>query len=255
MEGSSVQLRRLWRALAVWIGLGLLCGPASVSAVDIADYPVENLINEAPAVLMFVLDDSASMDGEFLTPEPGGRMLAAEYVFADDAYEPANDHTFGAGFALEADLRRAWQARWCGYNRLYYDPFRTYEPWPATASRSFGAADPHRPLSDPMVADAAAARCRLAAAAYAVTDASGVLTVIPHAHYVIAAPSANGSEPYVLVAAWQDGDQDGRLDLGADPALTGACSSGCMTTAMGWWKTASCSRSATQRNWRSSPES
>jgi hypothetical protein len=95
---------------------------------------------------MFVIDDSGSMDWEFLTTEndglfrPHGRIF--RYVF-DDAGDNEYSDVLSRG-----ETRKMWQSQWHGYNMLYYNPAIEYSPWPM-----LGNADPDYPQSHPMNAN------------------------------------------------------------------------------------------------------
>lgn len=195
----------------------LLCGllaPVCARAIEIADTPLEIHINEPPPALMFILDDSGSMDSEFMIPEPNGRLGDRYYLFPDQAYFPEVDHAFGTGNALDADQRRIWRTRWCGYNRLYFDPAKAYLPWPATTAHPFGDADLQRPLSDPFSQGADSVCCRMADLFLAVFDSTGEHVAIPVAHYFTALDIGAAAGPAIYLVTWQDGNEDGLIDLG-----------------------------------------
>jgi hypothetical protein len=87
---------------------------------DLSSVPLSAIKHAAPANIMFMLDDSGSMDWEFLTEENDGK------------------------FQNEID-RKKWKSQWAGYNKLYYDPSVDYEPWP-----TLNDADPDTPRSHPI---------------------------------------------------------------------------------------------------------
>ncbi len=108
--------------------------PASL-CVDLSDKPLDAQLNAAPANIMFVLDDSGSMDWEFMTSEDQG-MFSGEYylwTMPDDAYSGS----------LLTDKGK-WRSQWSGYNQIYYNPVVDYVPWPTMADASTTA-----PLSNP----------------------------------------------------------------------------------------------------------
>jgi hypothetical protein len=116
------------------------------ACVDISDTPLDAMYQAAPANIMFAIDDSGSMDWEFLTEEsdglfrPHGRIF--RYVF-DDAGDNEYSDVLSRG-----DTRKMWQSQWPGYNTLYYNPDMDYSPWPL-----LGDADPDWPQSHPINAD------------------------------------------------------------------------------------------------------
>ena len=116
------------------------------SCLDISDIPLNTLARSAPANIMFVLDDSGSMDWEFMTNEdsglfnPGG--TAYRYVFNNPG-----DNVYSDSYILAGAYRMDYRAHWSGYNRMYYDPTADYQAWPTLTD-----ADPNNPQSHPMVA-------------------------------------------------------------------------------------------------------
>jgi len=110
--------------------------------VDISDTPLDARFQAAPANIMFVLDDSGSMDWTFMTPEDDGLFRAGaayRYVFDDPG-----DNLYH-GELPRGTPRMMWKGQWSGYNRIYYNPGVTYTPWPTLSD-----ADPDDPRSHPM---------------------------------------------------------------------------------------------------------
>ncbi|MBW2079020.1 MAG: hypothetical protein JRI71_16015 [Deltaproteobacteria bacterium] len=105
---------------------------------DISDIPLTTLVRAAPANIMFVLDDSGSMDWEFITSENDGLFLGKRYVFND----PGDNLYWGV---LSGTDRLRWKSQWSGYNKMYYDPTTSYDPWPNLTD-----ADPDTPRSHPV---------------------------------------------------------------------------------------------------------
>jgi len=132
----------------------------NVLAVQIGDDPLETVVMAAPANIMFILDDSGSMDWEFMTQEPNGVFDPnntnnwAEshfYVFDGNDYIPEDDHTYNESDypnrCLDYEGKRRWKSQWYGYNRIFYNPFMEYKPWPGV---SYGNADTKKPRSNPI---------------------------------------------------------------------------------------------------------
>jgi len=99
--------------------------------ITISDIPLEALANPAPPLIVFVLDDSGSMDWDIMTQEkngvyykPGGGMYY--YVFS------ASDNKYGNVQETKSENERYeyYKTRCYEYNRIYYKPTITYEPWP-----------------------------------------------------------------------------------------------------------------------------
>jgi len=116
-----------------------------VWAIEISNKPMETTIQAAPSNIMFVFDNSGSMDWEFMTPEDHGIFHYKYYVFRDNDYLPDPDHAYnGSTSIFDSHLESMWKSQWSGYNKLYYNPLVRYYPWP-----SMPAADIARPRANP----------------------------------------------------------------------------------------------------------
>jgi type IV pilus assembly protein PilY1 len=111
----------------------------SAECTDLSSVPLSAVKRAALPNIMFVLDDSGSMDWEFLTDEYSGKFQYHEYVF-----DNPGDNVF-SGDILSGGDRKKWKSQWSGYNKLYYDPGVDYQPWP-----TLGDADLDTPQSHPM---------------------------------------------------------------------------------------------------------
>ncbi|MEW5790158.1 MAG: pilus assembly protein [Pseudomonadota bacterium] len=119
--------------------------------------------------VMFLIDDSGSMDAEVMTPYTDSGYVEASrniykvyrkgtylyngnlggYIFNNGSNNagPLNN---GLGYVPSSDPRpRSYQ-----WNSIYYNPNMTYTPWPGTDTKTFGNANPKAAPNDPM--DAAA---------------------------------------------------------------------------------------------------
>jgi type IV pilus assembly protein PilY1 len=116
--------------------------------VDISDIPMDARFSAAAANVMFVIDDSGSMDWELMTSEADGCFQAGgygtqyKYVFPN-----AGDNLYSN--VLASGKRMYWKSQWNGYNRIYYNPNETYDPWPKNGT-TMAQADPDTPRSHPM---------------------------------------------------------------------------------------------------------
>jgi len=113
----------------------------SAEFLDISPVPMSAIKRAAPPNIMFVLDDSGSMDWEFLTQGWNALFGGFRYVFDD----PGDNVFPGSEYILSGSDRKKWKSQWSGYNRLYYKPSVTYEPWP-----TLGSVSPDTPPSHPM---------------------------------------------------------------------------------------------------------
>ena len=118
--------------------LAVLTAGSSVNAascIDLADIPLDALEQAAPGLIMFVLDDSGSMDWSTMTPptsgEDQGTFDGMEYVF----HNPGDD-VYGTREHIEDfdTHRNMWMSQWSGYNGMYYNPDTEYTPWPTLSN-------------------------------------------------------------------------------------------------------------------------
>lgn len=105
--------------------------------LDISDAPLASQIPQATPNLLFVLDDSGSMDWEFLTTESDGTFNNYYYVF-----DNPGDNLYSG--ILPSTSRGLYKSQWSGYNKLYYNPKQAYLPWVNQAN-----ANPNTPRSHP----------------------------------------------------------------------------------------------------------
>ena len=127
----------------------LVCPINTARAVNISDEPMETQVQSAAANIMFILDNSGSMDWEFLTTDSDGKFEGdIEYLFDDPG-----DNNYGTGSSngtiLTGADRSKWKSQWSGYNKVYYDPSTAYLPWPQTTANPHADADVSNPRSNP----------------------------------------------------------------------------------------------------------
>ena len=158
------------------------------AVVDISEIPLDAQTKAAPATIMFVLDDSGSMDWEVMTEESNGLLnyssISYEYVFdspGDHVYNNSN------GNILPDSARKYWKSQWFNHNKMYYNPAVTYEPWPTRPD-----ANPNTPNSHPIDGHP----FDLSTSYLAVTSKTGGTFNIPRAHYYVL--SKTSSAPYLV---------------------------------------------------------
>ncbi len=118
-------------------------------AINISDEPMETQVQSAAANIMFILDNSGSMDWEFLTAGSDGKFEGdIEYLF-DDPGDNNYDTGSSNGTILPDDERGKWKSQWSGYNKIYYNPSTAYLPWPQTTTHPHVDADVSNPRSNP----------------------------------------------------------------------------------------------------------
>lgn len=122
----------------------LLLSPSALLAVEISDYPMENTVKSAAPNIMFVYDNSGSMDWECITQNYNGKCDGdVEYLFdnpGDNTYTSGGNATILSG----AD-RGKYKLQWSGYNKLFYNPDAEYSPWPGKSEFTDATAVPSNP--------------------------------------------------------------------------------------------------------------
>ncbi len=126
-----------------------------------AETPLETQVKAAPPLIMFLIDDSGSMDFEFMTPaaeggfDTGGSTRHYLYPRYFDGKYNDNQYTDSWRYLTETE-RRLWQSQWAGFNQLYFDPSMEYTPWarwntlPGTGGSPGFNADPDDPRMNPV---------------------------------------------------------------------------------------------------------
>ncbi|BCS97150.1 hypothetical protein DSLASN_27820 [Desulfoluna limicola] len=97
----------------------------------ISDTPLSVTVGGSAGIIMFILDDSGSMDWSVMCAEDEGR------------FNGLADYT--ANYS-----RPRWKSQYHGYNRIYYNPGTTYKPWAASKSRTFSDATFTNALKHPL---------------------------------------------------------------------------------------------------------
>ena len=156
---NSIKSLRL--ATASCLGTIVLLAPLAASAAPgtLSDTPMF-LTNPVEPNILFMVDDSGSMDWGLMTSENSGLMtLGCEYYYA----QPAADNDYYWVVPTEAGLQAqgfvapydgVWRAWNSSYNKVYYDPRVTYTPWPGENSVgiAYGQVNPAAAPEDPYVA-------------------------------------------------------------------------------------------------------
>lgn len=128
------------------------------SFAPLSDIPLDAKVGAAPGIIMFLIDDSGSMDfatmienvaydginfyysgGQFFPP--GGSRVAYVFDNPGDQVYPDRD--------LDGDEHLYWQIQYSGINKMYYNPESTYTPWPkwdTIAGANY--TDPHPDTTD-----------------------------------------------------------------------------------------------------------
>ena len=99
------------------------------TCVAASDVPAVAARKPAPPLIMFLLDDSGSMDWEFMTDADNQLFENQYYIYNCDVISKnyggdSDDNT------LTVAQRRKWLSQWSGHNRIFFNPTVTYTPWP-----------------------------------------------------------------------------------------------------------------------------
>jgi len=173
--------------------------PGVVADIELSDIPMFTRVLPPPANIMFVLDDSGSMnfdilvrggyDGSFPNPINASDQRGFCYLFddtGDNVYKASDQPNWYAG----SEGRKYWKSQWYPVNVMYYNPNVDYLPWPGYADKTFPNADIDKPKSHPATSDGHP------------LDLGGVSlhldgVSIPHSHYYVYSASAN--RPYLVI--------------------------------------------------------
>jgi hypothetical protein len=94
----------------------------------ISDVPLDARLRPKPASLMFLLDDSGSMDYEIITSASDGLFNGKYYVYS---YPNVNRARISSDTSLEAyNEHDKWKSQWSRVNKMFYNPEVSYAPWP-----------------------------------------------------------------------------------------------------------------------------
>ncbi len=175
----------------IWVGLGIALSPVAASAeIELADTPMFTRVLPPPANIMFLLDDSGSMnfefmvkggfDGSFNPIDPTVRGYC--YLFDDLGDNMYSQTTYSSWYA-GSEGRKYWKTQYFNTNVMFYNPNVTYAPWPSYGSVEYNDADKDNPQSHP---NNSSIKIYLENTSYTV----GAINV-PHSRYVLYDPAAN----------------------------------------------------------------
>ena len=203
--GRTRAITRGWLALACAALVILSPPPGALAVTDLSDTPMFTRVLPPPANIMFLLDDSGSMnfeilvtgqyDGSFPNPDKSVADLAADghgfcYLFddvGDNVYKSYSQPDWYPG----QEGRKLWQTQFYQTNVMYYNPSVTYSPWPSYGSATFTNADKDTPRSHPVNGSYT---LNLEDTSYTVGGVD-----VPHSRYVVYSASEN--KHYLVVLA------------------------------------------------------
>ncbi len=174
--------------------------PVAVAGIELSEIPMFARIVPPPANIMFVLDDSGSMnfdilvrggyDGSFPNPVNSPDQRGFCYLFddvGDNVYKFSSQPDWYAG----SEGRKYWKSQWCVVNVMYYNPNVTYLPWPSYGDTVFRNADKDKPKSHP--ASPEGYQLDLEGISLSVGGVN-----VPHSHYYVYSTAANRAYLVIL---------------------------------------------------------
>lgn len=144
----------LTKRLAIWSLLCTMLGMGSVRAADIAQVPLFISLAAVNPNIMFVLDDSGSM--QFEGPEEYVDSGTAVYLFpppssTNSAYGTGSPYASGRIFGPNDNDPRNALLRSYKFNPFYYNPSITYKPWIKADGTSYADAAPTAAYHNPYI--------------------------------------------------------------------------------------------------------
>ena len=103
----------------------------------LTDIPLDAKIGSAPGIIMFLIDDSGSMEWTL-------SLDGVDYASNNGTFDTNGDgyRDFNYVFNPDSGYEMYWKTQWSEVNRLYYNPSSTYTPWPGKEN-----ADPDNPAN------------------------------------------------------------------------------------------------------------
>ena len=115
--------------LLIFTGLLILMYVPLTQAIEIPNTPLSVMVQSPPPVIMFLIDDSTSMNDSILAAPDNNVLSGHHYVFNDPENHVLSSLT-NLHTVIPPEKPQSWQARCCITNHMYYDPRKTYDPWP-----------------------------------------------------------------------------------------------------------------------------
>jgi len=97
-------------------------GATCFSGNNLADIPLDAKVGASPGIIMFLVDDSGSMEWSLL-------LEGVAYASQDGYFDDGNN-SFTEVFNPDSGYEMYWKTQWHGVNKLYYNPGSEYTPWP-----------------------------------------------------------------------------------------------------------------------------
>jgi type IV pilus assembly protein PilY1 len=195
MGQEAVGLRSMAALMALFVIHVLFLEISSARAdIDLSDLPLLTRIMPPPPNIMFLLDDSTSMNFDILVgggyngsyPNTNPDIRGFCYLFDNLGDNVISAASYYAG----AEGRKHWKTQWYPVNVMYYNPYITYAPWPSYGTTVFTDADKDTPRSHPRLYPST--KLDLQETSFTVGS-----LMVPHAHYFVY--SAKEGKPYLVV--------------------------------------------------------
>ncbi|MCP4744782.1 MAG: PQQ-binding-like beta-propeller repeat protein [Desulfobacteraceae bacterium] len=209
-------VRAYWCAMVCLLCVAVVAGKAK--AIDISDTPLAIEVKSAPANVMIIIDNCASMKTELITPEPDGLFLSHDDLFNVKGCINTSARHCDKGKYLNQDKRLLWKSQWCGYNRLYYNCRQNYQPWPSSEKYTFSNADLNLPFSNPMASAATDPKVPMAGLFFDLSDENGPLFITNAHYFTLADKNGNGRKDRgesIYLVTWVAQNPNSMVDLGA----------------------------------------
>ncbi|KAB2912827.1 MAG: pilus assembly protein PilY [Dechloromonas sp.] len=149
MTRKSLHENRL-RPIALFLALAFLNTSAAEAAITIPNIPLQ-AINSAEPNIMMILDDSGSMQWDYMPEDINGITNPINYIY------PTTTQIYGgsiyANYTVDTNAANRWtrMLRSSSINRLYYDPTITYTPWSNFDGTLWAPANPLQAFHNPAI--------------------------------------------------------------------------------------------------------
>ncbi len=133
------------RPMALFVTLAFLNASVAEAAITIPSVPLQ-AINSAEPNIMMILDDSGSMQWDYMPEDINGVINPINYIY------PTTTAIYGGAIygnaTVDTDSTNRWVRilRSAAHNKLYYDPTIRYIPWSNADGTLWGP--PNQPLAN-----------------------------------------------------------------------------------------------------------
>lgn len=144
MPRKSTPANRM-RPTAMFVALAFLNASVAEAAITIPSIPLQ-AINSAEPNIMMILDDSGSMQWDYMPEDINGVTNPINYIY------PTTTQIYGGAIygnnTVDTNSNNRWVRilRSAAHNKLYYDPTIRYIPWSNADGTLWGP--PNQPVTD-----------------------------------------------------------------------------------------------------------